>query len=283
MNVKELRRSVKKFLEIKNCNYCDADITLILMKALKISKTQMLIGDKLVSLEEEDAVYKYAKRLALGEPVQYIVNECEFMSLPFYVKSGVLIPRADTEILVEAVIDRLDKNAKLSVADLCCGSGCIGISIAKYMKNIQIHFYDVSETAICVTNKNAEKLIGERDYAVTQMDLINDFPTECFDCVVSNPPYIESSEIDNLEEKVKCFEPEEALDGGNDGLSFYERIASVARLKNGGIIGFEIGYNQGEAVSKILQRNGYSHIEILKDIEDRDRVVIARNNSQYSL
>ena len=135
MNVKELRHSVKRFLEIKNCNYCDADITLILTKALNISKTQMLIGDKLVSSEEEDAVYKYAERLALGEPVQYIVNECEFMSLPFYVKSGVLIPRADTEILVEAVIDRLDNNAKLAVADLCCGSGCIGISIAKYMKS----------------------------------------------------------------------------------------------------------------------------------------------------
>lgn len=283
MNVKELRHSVKRFLEIKNCNYCDADITLILTKGLNISKTQMLIGDKLVSSEEEDAVYKYAERLALGEPVQYIVNECEFMSLPFYVKSGVLIPRADTEILVEAVIDRLDNNAKLAVADLCCGSGCIGISIAKYMKNIQMHFYDVSGTAICVTNKNAENLIGERDYSVTQMDLINDFPTECFDCVVSNPPYIESSEIDNLDKKVKCFEPKEALDGGNDGLTFYERIASAVRLKNGGIIGFEIGYNQGEAVSKILQRNGYSHIEVLKDIEDRDRVVIARNNLQHSL
>ena len=283
MNVKELRHSVKRFLEIKNCNYCDADITLILTKGLNISKTQMLIGDKLVSSEEEDAVYKYAERLALGEPVQYIVNECEFMSLPFYVKSGVLIPRADTEILVEAVIDRLDNNAKLAVADLCCGSGCIGISIAKYMKNIQMHFYDVSGTAICVTNKNAENLIGERDYSVTQMDLINNFPTECFDCVVSNPPYIESSEIDNLDKKVKCFEPKEALDGGNDGLTFYERIASAVRLKNGGIIGFEIGYNQGEAVSKILQRNGYSHIEVLKDIEDRDRVVIARNNLQHSL
>ncbi len=283
MNVKELRHSVKRFLEIKNCNYCDADITLILTKALNISKTQMLIGDKLVSSEEEDAVYKYAERLALGEPVQYIVNECEFMSLPFYVKSGVLIPRADTEILVEAVIDRLDNNAKLAVADLCCGSGCIGISIAKYMKNIKMHFYDVSGTAICVTNKNAENLIGERDYSVTQMDLINNFPTECFDCVVSNPPYIESSEIDSLDKKVKCFEPKEALDGGNDGLTFYERIASAVRLKNGGIIGFEIGYNQGEAVSKILQRNGYSHIEVLKDIEDRDRVVIARNNLQHSL
>ncbi len=283
MNVKELRHSVKRFLEIKNCNYCDADITLILTKGLNISKTQMLIGDKLVSSEEEDAVYKYAERLALGEPVQYIVNECEFMSLPFYVKSGVLIPRADTEILVEAVIDRLDNNAKLAVADLCCGSGCIGISIAKYMKNIQMHFYDVSGTAICVTNKNAENLIGERDYSVTQMDLINNFPTECFDCVVSNPPYIESSEIDSLDKKVKCFEPKEALDGGNDGLTFYERIASAVRLKNGGIIAFEIGYNQGEAVSKILQRNGYSHIEVLKDIEDRDRVVIARNNLQHSL
>ena len=283
MNVKELRHSVKNFLELKNCNFCDADVTLILMKVLNISKTQMLVGDKIVTSEEETAVFEYAKRLAVGEPVQYIINECEFMSLPFYVERGVLIPRDDTEILVEEVIRRLDKDVKLSVADLCCGSGCIGISIAKYMKNIQMHFYDISETAIRVTDKNAERLIGDRDYCITQMDLINDFPTEYYDCIVSNPPYIESCEIDSLEKKVKCFEPKEALDGGNDGLTFYERIASAVRLKNGGIIGFEIGYNQGEAVSKILQRNGYSHIEILKDIEDRDRVVIARNNSQYSL
>lgn len=283
MNIKELRRSIKDFLIKQRCDFCDADIALILMKALNISKTQMLIGDKPVSSEEEEAVYKYAKRLALGEPVQYIVNECEFMSLPFYVENGVLIPRADTEILVEAVIDRLDKNTKLSVADLCCGSGCIGVSIAKYLKNIQINFYDVSDVAIKVTEINAEKLIGKRDYSITQMDLINNYPTECFDCIVSNPPYIESSEIDNLEKKVKCFEPKEALDGGNDGLIFYERIASAARLNNGGIIAFEIGYNQGEAVSEILQRNGYSDIEILKDIEDRDRVVIARNILQHSL
>lgn len=283
MNVKELRHSVKNFLELKDCNFSDADVTLILMKVLNISKTQMLLGDKVVTSEEEDAVFECAKRLAVGEPVQYIINECEFMSLPFYVERGVLIPRDDTEILVEEVIRRLDKDARLSVADLCCGSGCIGISIAKYMKNIQMHFYDISETAIRVTDKNAERLIGDRDYCLTQMDLINDFPTEYFDCVVSNPPYIESCEIDSLEEKVKCFEPKEALDGGDDGLIFYERISSAARLKNGGIIAFEIGYNQGDAVSEILHRNGYSHIEILKDIEDRDRVVIARNISQHSL
>lgn len=283
MNVKELRHSVKNFLEQKNCNFCDADITLILMKNLNISKTQMLVGDKVVTSEEEDAVFECAKRLAVGEPVQYIINECEFMSLPFFVERGVLIPRDDTEILVEEVIRRLDKNAKLSVADLCCGSGCVGISIAKYMKNLKMHFYDISETAIRVTGKNAENLIGGRDYSVTQMDLINDFPTEYYDCIVSNPPYIESCEIDSLEEKVKCFEPKEALDGGNDGLIFYERISSAARLKNGGIIAFEIGYNQGDAVSEILRRNGYSHIEILKDIEERDRVVIARNALQHSL
>ena len=283
MNVKELRHSVKNFLELKDCDFSDADVTLILMKVLNISKTQMLVGDKVVTSEEEDAVFECAKRLAVGEPVQYIINECEFMSLPFYVERGVLIPRDDTEILVEEVIRRLDKDARLSVADLCCGSGCIGISIAKYMKNIQMHFYDISETAIRVTDKNAERLIGDRDYCITQMDLINDFPTEYFDCIVSNPPYIESCEIDSLEEKVKCFEPKEALDGGNDGLIFYERISSAARLKNCGIIAVEIGYNQGDAVSEILHRNGYSHIEILKDIEERDRVVIARNISQHSL
>ena len=277
MNVKELRHSIKNFLDLRSNDYCAADITLLLMKVLKISKTQILVGDRSVSLEEEKKIWKCVDRLALGEPVQYIVNECEFMSLPFYVKSGVLIPRADTEILVEAVVDRLEKNRDLSVADLCCGSGCIGISIANYIKNVQVHFYDFSETAVCVTSKNAKKLIGERDYSITQMNLMDEFPTDLFDCAVSNPPYIETSEIKNLERKVSCYEPKEALDGGSDGLVFYERIASAVRLKSGGIIAFEIGFKQGFAVAEILKRNGYTDIEILKDIESRDRVVIGRN------
>lgn len=267
---------IKKNLDISGCDYCNADIILILMNVLKTNKTQVLIGERNVSSAEREEIQRCVNRLTEGEPVQYIINKCEFMSLMFHVEKGVLIPRADTEILVEAVIDRLDKNKKLSVADLCCGSGCVGISIAYYKKNVNLFFYDFSETAIDLTRKNAKSLLDDRKFLITKMDLLSDFPTESFDCVVSNPPYIETSQIGILDKKVKCFEPREALDGGGDGLNFYRRIASEARLNNGGFIAFEIGFNQGDSVAEILSKSGYSDIEVLKDMENRDRVAIGR-------
>ncbi len=272
MKVRELRRLLTDYL--CDVEYETADALIIITDTLKIDKTALLIGEREVSPDEEKAVFERAKRLKNGEPVQYIVGRCEFMSLPFYVEDGVLIPRSDTEILIETLLERLSKDKPLSLIDMCCGSGCIGISLAHYMKNINLSMCDVSDVAIRIAGKNGENLIKDREYKIFKMNLLEDFPYEEYDCIVSNPPYIKTEVIDSLEKKVKGFEPHLALDGGVDGLKFYNRIAKEAKLKKGGILAFEIGFDQGINVAEILNEQGYEKVEVIKDLEGRDRVVL---------
>lgn len=270
MKVKDFRRELsKRFSE------CDGiDIFLILSDVLKIEKTAVLLGMHEVSFDEEREIIEKVSRLAEGEPVSYILGEREFMSLPFYVKKGVLIPRQDTEVLVETLISKLDRERALNVIDMCTGSGCIGISLAYYMDNINLSMCDISDVALEVSEKNAKRHIRNRDYKVFKIDLLKDFPEDRYDCIVSNPPYIKTDVIEGLEKKVKDFEPSIALDGGDDGLIFYRRIAKEAKLNDGGILAFEIGFDQGKEVSDILVNLGYKDVSVIKDIENRDRVVL---------
>ncbi len=276
MNVKELRAEIIRLLEDSGSESASADAGLIIMSSLKIDKTRLLMGDMSVGDDETEIVRDLAKRCAEGEPVQYIIGKCEFMSLPFTVNPNVLIPRADTEILVEAVMQRLDKVQNLSVLDVCCGSGCIGISLAYYMPNISVTAIDISENALAVARENAENNGVSDRICFEKADVMKKCLSVGVDCVVSNPPYIKTEVIKGLDSKVRCFEPEIALDGGESGLDFYERITKTARLKDDGLLAFEIGYDQGEAVFEILKRNGYADIEIITDLEGRDRVVLGR-------
>ncbi len=262
--------------ELKKCGLSDfaADLNLIFMNVLSIDKTQLVLGERVISDDELSALRSCIDRLKQGEPVAYIIGHSEFMSLDFIVKKGVLIPRADTEILVEAVIKRLDNARPLSVGDFCCGSGCIGISIAHYLSNALVTFVDISETALEITQKNAEINGVLNRTSLTKADLTESMPSGTFDCVVSNPPYIRSDVIPALDAKVRNFEPALALDGGADGLDFYRRLSKSAPLKNGGLLAFEIGFDQGDAVCEILKQNSYDNIELLKDLENRDRVVL---------
>ena len=246
----------------------------IVMHALHITRTQLITGGKTeVNERDINAANKMTDRRVNGEPLQYILGECEFMSLPFYVERGVLIPRADTETLVETVIEAAKRNAK--ILDICCGSGCIGISLAHYIKDAHVTLLDISDKAIEVTEKNI-KLNGVSDRAaVKKLDILTDIPDKKFDIIVSNPPYIETAVIDKLQTEVKDFEPRLALDGGGDGLMFYRRITGIApkMLNENGILAFEIGFDQGEAV-KELMKNNFKEIKIIKDLAGNDRVVI---------
>lgn len=273
MLLKNIREKSIEYLKSFNSDSPEADSGLIIMYVLKIDKTALLLGNMDVSATDEEKIQKCLFRLAKGEPVQYIVGECEFMSLPFYVGSGVLIPRPDTEVLVEETLKRLEKIKEPTIADLCCGSGCIGISLGYYLKDSKVKGFDISSLALDAARRNAERNRVSGRVEFFQIDLMNDSILEDFDCVVSNPPYIPSDIINSLDAKVKNFEPLSALDGGKSGLEFYERISSVAPVKKGGIIAFEIGYDQGKAVAEILDKNGYKDIEIIKDLENRDRVV----------
>lgn len=218
-------------------------------------------------------------------PLQHLTGEQEFMGFPFVVNQHVLVPRQDTETLVETVLSYVKPGMR--VLDLCTGSGCIAISLARLCDGLQVDAADISEEALAVAMENAARL--EADVTFWQGDLFachqvqenacaeaeTNLPPAAYDCIVSNPPYIRTDVIETLSEEVRLHEPYQALDGKADGLYFYRRIVDESRsyLKPGGHIFFEIGYDQGEAVEDLLLEDGYTEVEVRKDLAGLDRVV----------
>lgn len=212
-------------------------------------------------------------------PLQHLTGEQEFMGLSFRVTPDVLVPRQDTETLVEEALARLGSDDR--VLDLCTGSGCIAVSLAKYGagKVRRVDGSDVSEKALSVAREN-----GMRNEAGVRWILSDLFENivETYDMIVSNPPYICTDVIGGLSEEVRLHEPLLALDGKEDGLFFYRRIiaGSSAHLRCGGWLLFEIGYDQGRAVSVMMQENGYEEVRIVRDLAGKDRVVLGRLNGR---
>lgn len=232
-------------------------------------------GGLILKMKEEvdaDTAAKFTsciEKAKSGMPVAYILGRKEFYSLDFIVTPDVLIPRPDTEILVENIIPLAGGKR---VLDICCGSGCIGISIAKNA-DCALAMIDISEKALEITEKNCA--LNEVSAQLFKKDILNEnIDGEC-DIIVSNPPYIESDVVLTLEKNVRDFEPHLALDGGGDGLCFYPVIAKKAfnSLVKGGTLAFEIGYNQGKAVYDILVNCGFENVKIIKDYAGNDRVV----------
>lgn len=209
--------------------------------------------------------------------MQYITNQQEFMKLNFYVDENVLVPRPDTEILVEEVIKIVKKQKKEQILDLCTGSGAIGISIAKYVASSNVVLADISKEALQVAKKNAKQNGVEKQITLIQSNLFEKIQTT-FDIIVSNPPYIRSKVIKTLQKEVQQ-QPQIALDGGEDGLFFYRDIIKKAKqyLNPNGYLCLEIGYDQKESVIGLLEEsNQYQEIENKKDLSENDRVIIAK-------
>ena len=249
----------------------------MVMSALKISRTELVLNGRNTETTDADflAVSRMIERRQKGEPLQYILGECGFMSLDFYVEHGVLIPRSDTETLVETVINAADKDKKIKILDICTGSGCIGISLARFLPCSEVDLVDISDKAIAVAAKNIIRNDVSDRVKIKKLDILNEYPDKQYDIVVSNPPYIETDVIDTLEVKVKDFEPRLALDGGADGLVFYRRIISIADkiLNKNGFFAFETGYEQGGAVSALMNEK-FTDIRVIQDLNKNDRVVI---------
>lgn len=208
-------------------------------------------------------------------PLQHLTGNQEFMGINFKVNENVLIPRQDTEILVEEVIKYINsQERKVKVLDMCTGSGCIAISIDKLCDNAQVVGADISKKALEIAEINNKENSAGVDFI--ESDLFENIK-ECFDVIVSNPPYIESEKIEKLMPEVRDFEPCIALDGTKDGLEFYRNICNnLSRyLKEQGAVFFEIGYNQGRSVSKILNEQGFEKVKVIKDYSQNDRVVFA--------
>lgn len=205
-------------------------------------------------------------------PFAYITGKQSFFGLDFFVDENVLIPRADTETLVETALSAGGKN----VLDLCTGSGCIAIALAKNMPESHITAVDVSENALEIAKKNAAS-IGCSNISFLHLDILSEIPCGMFDLIVSNPPYIETAELSTLMKDVISYEPSLALDGGEDGLIFYRRICAIAPqiLNPGGVLAFEIGYNQYESVYEIMAKN-FKDIDFKTDLAGIKRVIFGK-------
>lgn len=247
------------------------DAWLLLAFVCKIDHTYyyMHMEDVLTDIQQEEYERVLGKR-AERVPLQYITGEQQFMGLPFYVNSSVLIPRQDTETLVEEALKIIRPGMK--VLDLCTGSGCILISILKNVLDIEGFGYDISKQALLVAKENAKR---NNVTATFERSDLFDSITDSFDVIVSNPPYIPTDIIHGLMPEVVEFEPFQALDGKEDGLYFYRKIIVEAKdyFNPGGTLLFEIGHDQGEAVSGLMQAAGFSHVKVVKDLAGNDRVV----------
>ena len=221
--------------------------------------------------EYSDAIQARAARV----PLQYLTGKQDFTGLTFHVDERVLIPRQDTETLVELVLkENTDKKAR--ILDLCTGSGCIAVSLAVLGGYRKVDAVDISEDALAAAEENGTRLGGKVRFLKSDLFSALD-PEKKYDIITSNPPYIPTEVLNGLEPEVKDYEPRMALDGSEDGLAFYRRIAVAAPafLRAGGRIYLEIGYDQGAAVEELLWNNGFARTRVVKDAAGRDRVVCA--------
>jgi release factor glutamine methyltransferase len=279
VTIEKLLKEGVNIIEKREFNSPFLEAQLILCHLLKRDKIYLHLNRKEeVSKEVAEKFYSLAEKRNKGYPIQYITNSQEFMGIEFYVQEGVLVPRPDTETLVEKIIKIVENkfnNKEVTILDIGTGSGAIGISLAYYLKNSKVTGIDISDTAIETANINIEKH-NLKNIKILKGDIFNDFPREKYHIVVSNPPYIESEEILELQTEVSTYEPKLALDGGRDGLKYYRRIVEVFREIHGkeGILSVEIGSKQKEAVEKIFKDSGlFNIIETDKDLYGNNRVV----------
>lgn len=273
MNYREAYETGKGTLAAAGIEEAELDVRLLLEEICGTDRNTLLVhGDRNVT-EEELAQYKeMLEKRSVHIPLQQIIGRQSFMGLDFYVDENVLIPRQDTELLVEEALQELHDGMR--ILDMCTGSGCILLSLLKYSNDCEGIGADISEEALKVAERNRVQL-GLENATFIKSDLFEAVEGK-FDLLVSNPPYICSDVIDTLMPEVREHEPRQALDGSADGLHFYRRILAECRtyLKPGGILLFEIGYDQGEAVKRLMEENGFLEVEVKKDYGRLDRVVL---------
>ena len=267
--------------KLKNLDGADPlkESVYILSKVLGENKIYIFTNlDRWVSKEEEEVFLGLVEDRKTGKPMAYIFNEKEFMGINFYVDERVLIPRPETEELVEFIIGFIEENYRgenIQVLDIGTGSGAIALSIGKRFKGIEVLGVDVSKKALEVARENLNRLKAS-NVSFKRSDLFENIgKEEKFSIIVSNPPYIRKDVVRNLQKDVKDFEPGLALDGGEDGLDFYRRIINRSKnhLEKEGMLLFEIGYDQGREVKALMEEEGYKNVQIAKDLQGLDRIV----------
>ena len=255
------------------------DVELLLQKCLgDVDRIYIHINlDKKLSDNQKEHFLSMIKDRLNGRPIAYILGHREFMGLDFYVKEGVLIPRPDTETLVEEIIE-ICKDKYVNILDIGTGSGAITVSLAKYLPKSKLTSFDISDIPLEVGKINAINNGVDNKIEFIKSDLFSAIKEKDikFDVIVSNPPYIRKADMNTLHTQVKDYEPYNALEGGIDGLDFYKSITEQSHLyiNKGGVLAYEVGHDQAQDVAMIMQNNGYTNIYTKKDIQGIDRVVI---------
>ncbi|MCI8875936.1 MAG: peptide chain release factor N(5)-glutamine methyltransferase [Lachnospiraceae bacterium] len=253
----------------------ESDAWLLMSAVCRIDRNFYYVyGNEEMIKEQEKEYMALLEKRAERIPLQYITGEQDFMGLNFKVNPGVLIPRQDTETLVEEVLKAVTPG--MEVLDLCTGSGCIAVSLAKFVPGAKVQGVDISPEALKVSEENARRNGVNVHFFLS--DMFGQVEGK-FDVIVSNPPYIPTGEIQGLMPEVKDFEPHLALDGKEDGLWFYRILAGEGKkyLKPKGTLMVEIGCDQGKDVSRIFKDNGYCDIKVIKDLAGLDRVVTGKD------
>ncbi len=283
--IQKLLNWVTEYLTNKNIDSPRLSAELLLSCVLGLKRIELYTQfDKSVTKQQLDKLHSLVERAGRCEPVAYLVGRTEFYSLEVDVTPDCMIPRPETELLVEMAIEFLrTRSGRQFVCDLCTGSGCIAIAIARNFSDCRIIATDISDAALSVAAKNIEKhQLGERirllcgdlfDPLVPHLDV------EEFDLIVCNPPYVSAAEFENLGKNIKDYEPRLALFAGDDGLDIYRRIVENvdAFLKPSAALMLEVGYNQGQDVRQLFeQANSFSEVTIEKDFHGKDRIIIAK-------
>ena len=279
MNAFEAIKLGSDLLKEKKISSFILDSEILLSKTLKKTRESILINlDQKINKKKISVFKKYLQRRSNNEPIAYILEEKEFWSKKFYVNKGTLIPRPETELLVDKIL-KIFNEKKISILDIGTGSGCIIVSLLSSLKKCSGIGIDISKNAIFIAQKNALKYKLSKRVKFLNKSLENVFSKK-FDLIVSNPPYIDRKDIKNLSDDIKKYEPILALDGGNDGLDLIKKVIYKSKhiLKKNGMLAIEIGKGQIKKVSKILINNNFRVKHVIKDYKNNVRCVFAHYN-----
>lgn len=281
-NINLLSKSIQ-YLKKYNVENARLDAEYIFAYVLGVKRVSLMLNfNEEISEENKNLIRKYiVRRGKHREPLQYIVKEWEFYGYPIKVDGRVLIPRQDTEILVEQCIKLMNEIENPKILDIGTGSGAISIALAKELPNSEVLALDVSEDALKMAVENRE-LNNALNLKFLKSDVFQHVKDRNYDLIVSNPPYIPVEEYNELMPEVKEYEPKMALTDGGDGYYFYRKISeeSINYLKNGGYLAFEVGYNQGETVSELMKKSGFQIVGRVEDYGGIERVIIGRKEEK---
>ncbi len=282
LTVLEAIRLSTDYLDKKGIESPRTNAELLLASILNCDRLKLYMSfERPLSEIEKQSYRELIQRRGKFEPLQYITGKTDFYGAEFDISPDVLIPRPETEFIIEALVSRLDNGAPLRILDIGCGSGVIPVTLARFFKNAEIKSIDINPSALQCAKKNASKMNVEEMITFELLDILSPEAENSInghDIIISNPPYVSQKEFSKLQEEIVKYEPRLAVTDEGDGLTFYRRISALAsaKLNSGGMLVFEMGMGQSEEIKRMFEQHGFSNIEIIKDLQKIDRIILGR-------